>query len=85
MERQPLLTKSSRLGAKKVGGESVYSVSTADGYVEEEPNVLEWIRDTFLITPRDVLHYLHSLFPFIEWMPRYNLRWLAGDAVAGTF
>lgn len=26
--------------------------------------------------------YILSLFPFIQWVPRYNLTWLFGDLVA---
>lgn len=67
---------------KTTRGESVFSVSSADSYVEEEPTVQEWLRDT---TPsgRQMLQYLQSLFPFTHWIGRYNLQWLAGDLVAG--
>ena len=30
-----------------------------------------------------VTSYVRSLFPFIDWLPRYNLTWLSGDLVAG--
>ncbi|KIV83751.1 hypothetical protein PV11_05746 [Exophiala sideris] len=63
-------------------GESTYSVSTADTYVEEEPRTIDWLRD--LIPPSSFwLHYLRSLFPFLSWITRYNLQWLYGDLVAG--
>ncbi|EXJ82455.1 SulP family sulfate permease [Capronia epimyces CBS 606.96] len=63
-------------------GESTYSVSTAETYVEEEPRTIDWIRD---ITPSrsDVLTYFRNLFPFTRWILRYNLQWLIGDLVAG--
>jgi hypothetical protein len=63
-------------------GESAYSVSTADTYVEDEPRSIDWIRS---ITPsgHDIVNYLSSLFPFIHWITRYNLQWLIGDLVAG--
>ena len=63
-------------------GESVFSVSSAETYVEEEPTTVEWLLQ---ITPngKDMLHYLHSLFPFVHWIGRYNLIWLIGDLVAG--
>ncbi|MCJ1243004.1 Sulfate permease 2 [Trapelia coarctata] len=63
-------------------GESVFSVSSADTYVEEEPTVADWFRS---LSPsgRDVLQYFINLFPFIQWMPRYNAEWLFGDLVAG--
>ena len=63
-------------------GESVYSVSSADTYVEEEPTAVEWIRE---VTPtgQGILHWAYNLFPFTHWIGRYNLQWLAGDLVAG--
>ena len=63
-------------------GESAYSVSTADTYVEEEPTTLEWINHT-LPKPTLFVHWFISLFPFINWIDRYNLQWLYGDLVAG--
>lgn len=71
------------LSADKITrGESVFSVSSADSYVEEEPTVGEWL---YSMTPSfgDMGRYLYSLFPFTHWLPFYNLQWLAGDLVAG--
>ena len=63
-------------------GESVFSVASADTYLEEEPTAGQWIAE---ITPsgRDVLQYLYSLAPFTHWLHRYNLQWFIGDLVAG--
>ncbi|KAL8891994.1 MAG: hypothetical protein Q9215_000996 [Flavoplaca cf. flavocitrina] len=63
-------------------GESVYSVSSADTYVEQEPSTWEWICS---VTPtgRGLLHWAYHLFPFVHWIGRYNLQWLYGDLVAG--
>jgi solute carrier family 26 (sodium-independent sulfate anion transporter), member 11 len=63
-------------------GESTFSIETADSYIETEPTSAEWIRS---ITPtgKDVLDYLKSLFPFIHWLPFYNMQWFIGDLVAG--
>jgi sodium-independent sulfate anion transporter 11 len=65
-------------------GESVFSVGTADTYVEEEPTAAEWLKS---ITPRgkDVKHYVSSLFPFTHWILNYNVQWLIGDLVAGKY
>lgn len=30
----------------------------------------------------NVIEYVKSLFPFINWVPRYNLTWLVGDLIA---
>ncbi|KAI9711393.1 MAG: Sulfate permease 2 [Chrysothrix sp. TS-e1954] len=63
-------------------GESVFSVSSADDYIEKEPTALEWITEN---TPdrQDAINYCLSLFPFTHWILRYNLQWLIGDLVAG--
>jgi len=63
-------------------GESVFSVSSADTFVEAEPTVWEWFRD---VTPTKsgMVTYGRNLFPFTRWIGRYNLQWLYGDLVAG--
>lgn len=63
-------------------GESGYSVSSGDTYVEGEPTVGEWIRH---VTPTGagIGRWVYSLFPFVHWITRYNLQWLYGDLVAG--
>ncbi|KAL8846157.1 MAG: hypothetical protein Q9221_008737 [Calogaya cf. arnoldii] len=63
-------------------GESVYSVSSADTYVEQEPSTAEWIRSV-IPTGQGMLHWAYNLFPFVHWIGRYNLQWLSGDLVAG--
>ena len=70
-------------GDSTTRGESVYSVSSADTYIEKEPTAAEWIRE---ITPTGgtFLRWAYHLFPFTHWIGRYNLQWLAGDLVAGT-
>ncbi|KAL8653080.1 MAG: hypothetical protein Q9210_002308 [Variospora velana] len=63
-------------------GESVYSVSSADTFVEREPTSWEYIQ---AITPngRDIARWAYNLFPFTHWITRYNAQWLAGDLIAG--
>jgi hypothetical protein len=34
------------------------------------------------LTLLQVKNYVLSLFPFIQWLPRYNLTWLTGDLIA---
>ncbi|RMZ87525.1 hypothetical protein DV736_g5246, partial [Chaetothyriales sp. CBS 134916] len=63
-------------------GESAYTASTADTYVEEEPRSIDWIKE-HIPNGRGVINYLLSLFPFLNWIHRYNLQWFAGDLVAG--
>jgi hypothetical protein len=63
-------------------GESVFSIQTADTYVEQEPTAVEWMHDT-LPNGHDLARYARSLFPFLSWIGFYNLQWLLGDLVAG--
>lgn len=65
-------------------GESVFSSQTADSYVENEPRSEEWVREV-LPSGHDLVQYCRSLFPFLNWIGRYNLQWLAGDLVAGMY
>ena len=69
-------------GENVTRGESAFSVSTADTFVEEEPTAWEWINE---VTPsrRTFLNYAYRLFPITQWIGRYNLQWFSGDLVAG--
>ncbi|KAJ2903446.1 hypothetical protein MKZ38_009931 [Zalerion maritima] len=58
------------------------TVLPAQAYLEEEPTVAEWFRD-LKPTKESAVHYVRTLFPSLEWVPRYNLRWLMGDSIAG--
>lgn len=66
-------------------GESAFSVGTVDtySYNEPEPTSVEWIRQ-ITPSPRGFVNYLIHLFPFLNWIGRYNLQWLMGDLVAGV-
>lgn len=37
---------------------------------------------SFADSMHQIVSYIRSLFPFIEWLPRYNLTWLYGDLIA---
>ena len=63
-------------------GESVFSIDSANTYVEEEPTALEWLHEV-LPTGQGILNYIINLFPFLNWITRYNVQWLIGDLVAG--
>lgn len=63
-------------------GESAYSFSSADTFVEEEPTPLEWI-SSIIPSGKGILTWAHNLFPFTHWIDRYNVQWLYGDLVAG--
>lgn len=62
-------------------GGSIRSTSS-DAYIEEEPTVVEWIGE-LKPTASGAVEYTLSLFPFVSWIHRYNLKWLYGDLVAG--
>ena len=67
---------------KATRGESVFSVSSADTYVEQEPTIFEWF-DELIPRPKAIKGYLLSLIPFVSYIHRYNAQWLLGDLVAG--
>jgi hypothetical protein len=58
------------------------AIHPAEPYVEKDPTIAEWIGD-FVPTGGAVVSYARELVPFAQWIQRYNLRWLLGDAVAG--
>lgn len=55
----------------------------ADTYLEDEPSVAEWLKE-LKPTKKGAVDYITNLFPSASWARRYNLRWLAGDVLAGT-
>ena len=63
-------------------GESAYSSTIVDTYIDQEPTTAEWI-NSVTPSPRTIGRWAYSLFPFVHWIDRYNLQWLTGDLVAG--
>ncbi|KAF2842634.1 sulfate permease 2 [Patellaria atrata CBS 101060] len=61
---------------------SVSSSSTIGAYYEKEPTTGEWL-SRFQPTTAGTKHYLHTLFPFLNWILHYNVQWLIGDLIAG--
>lgn len=53
-------------------------------YCEEDPSVTEWFQG-LVPSSSGVAEYVSELFPSAQWVRRYNLHWLAGDLIAGTF
>lgn len=49
----------------------------------ETVSTLDYVRGNTGSFRETVVGYFLSLFPFIQWLPRYNLTWLAGDLIAG--
>lgn len=58
------------------------SVCSTDTFVEEPPTAGEYFRE-LAPSSKQVLAYIKSLFPFLYWIGKYNMQWLAGDLVAG--
>lgn len=58
------------------------SSSDDTAFYENEPTVLQVLKD-LTPTAAGTFRYLKGLFPCIEWIPRYNFRWLIGDCIAG--
>ncbi|KAM0333555.1 hypothetical protein ACHAQA_002220 [Verticillium albo-atrum] len=52
-------------------------------YLEDEPTVQQWLK-SLLPSKQGAAKYVRDLFPCAGWAPRYNVRWLMGDVVAGT-
>ena len=71
-------------GENLTRGESVFSVSSADAFIEDEPTAAEWLRD---ITPsgKGMLQWVYNFFPFTHWIGRYNGQWFLGDLIAGQY
>ncbi|ROT40085.1 sulfate permease [Sodiomyces alkalinus F11] len=58
------------------------SVLSTGSFAEEPPTSAEWLRE--LVPDRTAcVNYVTSLFPFVNWVGYYNLKWFTGDLVAG--
>ncbi|CAK9785646.1 sulfate permease [Cutaneotrichosporon oleaginosum] len=62
--------------AKKIAG-------LDDDTVPRSISVTEYFQENKRDWPQAALEYVKSLFPFLQWLPRYNLTWLTGDLIAG--
>lgn len=80
--RIPLEDSKESYNDRVTRGESIASAHHANNYVDHEPSAAEWIKEQ-VPNGRDVAQFARSLFPFIDWLPRYNTQWLIGDLVAG--
>ncbi|EJT96818.1 high affinity sulfate permease [Dacryopinax primogenitus] len=56
------------------------------GYPERPVPVvssMDFVRGLSKNPKQDAINYLRNLFPFLQWITRYNLGWLTGDVIAG--
>lgn len=51
-------------------------------HLEVEPDVGQVIKE-LVPSQNGAINYIKGLFPFIQWMPRYNLQWFLGNGIAG--
>ncbi len=58
-------------------------ITNADLFIEREPTVAEFFEE-LAPTWQGVGEYIYNLFPFIQWIGKYNLTWFIGDLVAGV-
>ncbi|KAK4687853.1 solute carrier family 26 (sodium-independent sulfate anion transporter), member 11, partial [Tremellales sp. Uapishka_1] len=54
-----------------------------DEQAPESVSVKDYFKSNSRGVVKPVKEYVLSLFPFIQWAPRYNLTWLTGDLIAG--
>lgn len=52
-------------------------------YHEHNVTVVDWFKKVFADPLGKVKFYLTSLFPILQWIFHYNIKWLYGDLVAG--
>lgn len=64
--------------------EQIARETICESFLEEDPSVAEWFRD-LVPSSQGVAEYVSELFPCRKWLGRYNVQWLMGDAVAGTY
>jgi sodium-independent sulfate anion transporter 11 len=60
-----------------------FSQRNTPAYVEKDPTVGEWVQSV-APTAAKTKRYLKNLFPFLDWLPRYNWVWFLGDLIAGV-
>ncbi|WZH46795.1 Putative sulfate permease II [Fusarium acuminatum] len=56
--------------------------TTHHPFYEAEPTVREALGEC-IPTADGTVRFIKSLFPCLNWLPRYNWRWLVGDSIAG--
>ncbi|CDZ97673.1 Sulfate/bicarbonate/oxalate exchanger SAT-1 and related transporters (SLC26 family) [Phaffia rhodozyma] len=64
----------------------VYYAKRIIGYEEDAPGTAsskDYLGQLGSNPKGKALEYFKSLFPFLQWLPNYNLQWLVGDLIAG--
>jgi sodium-independent sulfate anion transporter 11 len=72
-EKHGLKAKTVKLAKKVVG---------APEDAPETVHSIDYLRGKTGNVKSTTLGYVKSLFPFIQWLPNYNLTWLVGDLIA---
>ncbi|WYZ45019.1 hypothetical protein EsH8_VIII_000335 [Colletotrichum jinshuiense] len=76
------LEASTRHQTQELHNHIASTISPHEPYYEEDPTVKEWLLEQ-VPTKEGSTRYVKSLFPFTNWILRYNTRWLISDAIAG--
>lgn len=58
-------------------------LDNGETYVEHDPTVGEWLSER-RPTPQGAWNFFVGLFPFVNWIGKYNKTWFIGDVVAGV-
>ena len=76
------LSEPQRVPVESRKGGTTPSFTTLDDEDYAEATVHQWLRE-LRPTTKQLVQYVRDIFPFTEWVPLYNTRWLLGDVVAG--
>jgi sodium-independent sulfate anion transporter 11 len=64
--------------------EQIAKETINETYREDDPSVADWFKD-LVPSSAGVAEYVRELFPSARWIRRYNISWLMGDVIAGTW
>lgn len=64
--------------------EEAPTLPNSDPFYEREPTVAEFLQK-HTPTFHDAGHYIYRMFPFVDWIGKYNWTWFLGDLIAGQF
>lgn len=65
--------------------EETPEVLHSEPFLEREPSVAEFFQQYRPTFHHDAARYILRMFPFIDWIGKYNWTWFLGDLVAGEF
>lgn len=81
----PIATLKHHVGQKTKPNVAVRGFKRFIGIPEDEPETVhatDYLKGSAGSAKSGAVTYVRSLFPFLNWLPRYNLTWLTGDLIA---